>query len=55
MDWWQNPLNVLKGSDLDPKDHSVLIFSDTSNVGLGSHLDQYSAKGLWFDGEKGYT
>ena len=35
MDWWQNPLNVLKGSDLHPKDHSIQIFTNASNVGLG--------------------
>ena len=28
LEWWQNPINVLKGSDLHPKDHNILIFND---------------------------
>ena len=50
LDWWQNPANVMKGSDLHPKDHQ--IFTDASNEGWGAHLDQKSTKGLWSDQEK---
>ena len=40
LDWWQNPANVMKGSDLHPKDHSIQLFTDASNEGWGAHLDQ---------------
>ena len=33
LDWWQNPANVMKGSDLHPKDHSIQLFTDASNEG----------------------
>ena len=52
LDWWQNPTNVMKGSDLHPKDHSIQLFTDASNEGWGTHLEQTSAKGLWSDREK---
>ena len=55
LDWWQNPSNVMKGSDLHPKDHSIQLFTDASNEGWGAHLDQNSTKGLWSDRGKGYT
>ena len=42
----------MKGSDLHPKDHSIQLFTDASNEGLGAHLDQSSTKGLWSDQEK---
>ena len=48
LDWWQNPVNVIKGSDLHPKDHSIQLFTD----GWGTHLDPSSTKGLWSDQEK---
>ena len=53
LDWWQNPANVMKGSDLHPKDHSIQIFTDASNEGWGAHLDQSSTSGLWSPQEKG--
>ena len=52
LDWWQNPSNVMRGADLHPKDHSIQLFTDASNGGWGTHLDQSSTKGLWSDGEK---
>ena len=52
LDWWQNPSNVMKGSDLHPKDHSIQLFTDASNEGWGAHLDQKSTKSLWSDREK---
>ena len=52
LDWWQNPTNVMKGTDLHPKDHSIQLFTDASNEGWGAHLEQTSAKGLWSDREK---
>ena len=52
---WQNPINVMKGSDLHPKEHSIQLFTDASNEGWDTHLEQTSAKGLWSDVEKGYT
>ena len=47
--------NVMKRSDLYPKDHSIQIFTDTSNEGWGTHLEQIPTKGLWSDREKRYT
>ena len=52
LDWCQNPSNVMRGADLHPKDHSIQLFTDASNEGLGTHLDQSSTKGLWSDQEK---
>ena len=49
LDLWQNPSNVMKGADLHPKDHSIQLFTDASNEGWGTHLDQSSTKGLWSD------
>ena len=43
LDWWQNPINVIKGSDLHPKDHSIQLFT-ASNEGWGAHSEQTSAK-----------
>ena len=37
LDWWQDPANVMKGSDLHPKDHSIQLFTDASNEGWGAH------------------
>ena len=46
LDWWQNPTNVMKGSDLHPKDHNIQLFTDASNKGWGTHLEQSSTQGL---------
>ena len=53
LDWWQNPVNMMKGSDLHPKDHSIQLFADASNEGWGAHLEQSSTQGLWSPQEKG--
>ena len=55
LEWWQNPTNMMKSSDLHPKDHSNQLFTDTSNEGWGAHLEQTSTKGLRSDAEKSYT
>ena len=52
LDWWQNPVNVMKGANLHPKDHSIQLFTDASNKGWGAHLEQSSTKDLWSDQEK---
>ena len=52
LDWWQNPTNMMRGADLHPKDHSIQLFTDASNGGWGTHLDQTSTKGLWSDRKK---
>ena len=52
LEWWQNLANVIKGADLHPKDHRIHIFTDTSNEGLGAHLEQISTQGQWSDREK---
>ena len=43
----------MKGEDLHPKDHSIQLFTDASNEGWGTHLEQTSTKGLWSDRETG--
>ena len=53
--WWHNPVNMMKGSDFHPKDHSIQLFTDASNDGWGAHLDQSSTKGLGQNRRKGYT
>ena len=55
LDWWQKPANVMKGSELHPKDHSIQLFTDASNEGWGAHLDQSSTKGLWSEQQKKAT
>ena len=45
----------MKSSDHHPKDHSIQLFTDTSNKGWGAHLEQTCAKGLWLDREKNAT
>ena len=52
VEWWQNPTNVMKGTGLHPKNHSIQLLTDASNEGWGAHLDQVSTKGLSSDGEK---
>ena len=42
LEWWQNPTSVMKGADLYPKDHSIQLFTDTSNEGWGTHLGGFS-------------
>ena len=49
LEWWQNLANVMKGADLHPKDHNIQIFTNTSNEGSGTYLEQVSTKGLWSD------
>ena len=55
LDWWQNPANMMKGSDLHPKVDSIQLFTDASNEGWGANLDQSSTKGLWSKQEKRAT
>ena len=52
LGWWQNPSNMMRGADLDAKDHSIQLFTDASNEGWDAHLDQSCTKGLWSDREK---
>ena len=42
----------MKGADLHPKDHSIQLFTETSNEGWGAYLEQASTKGLGSDMEK---
>ena len=57
-------VNVMKGADLHPKDHSIQLFTDASNEGWGAHLDQRSTRSTRQNGlprvcgqtsKKGYT
>ena len=40
---------MMKGADLHPKDHGIQPFTDASNEGWGTHLEQASTKGLFLD------
>ena len=51
-EWWLNSQNILGGEFLHPRDHDVLIFTDTSNAGWGVHLNHDSTGGLWSQVEK---
>ena len=50
LEWWQNPVNMMKGADPHSKDHGIQIFTDTSNKGWA--VVQVSTKGLFSDREK---
>ena len=52
LDWWQNPSNMMRGADLHPQGHSIQLFTDASNKGWGTHVDQSSTKGLARPGKK---
>ena len=39
IDFWQNPTNMMKGTELHPKDHSIQLFTDASNEGWDTHLE----------------
>ena len=36
--WWMDPQNLLKGSNLQQKEHNMLMFTDASEKGWGAHL-----------------
>ena len=46
------PCSLMKGADLHPKDHSIQLFTDASNEGWVTHIDQTSTNVLWSDLEK---
>ena len=50
--WWLDPQNLLQGELLHPREHKKLIFTDSSNVGWGAHLDQDSTGRPWPPSEK---
>ena len=54
LDWWQNPSNVMKGADLHPKDHSIQLFTDSSNEGWGAQI-KILQRVCGQIGKKGYT
>ena len=49
--WWLDPDKVLKGQPLHPLQHTLQLFTDTSNEGWGAHLGDYTARGLWSKSE----
>ena len=60
-DHFSSPRVVAKPCNRDercgpsPQDHSIQIFTDTSNEGWGAHLEQVSKKIWGQTGKKGYT
>ena len=38
------PVNMLKASDLDPKDNNIQIFTKTPKIAWSAHLEQDSVK-----------
>ena len=55
LDRWQNPANVMRGADLHPKDHSIQLFSDSSNECWGYHLIKVLPRVCGQTRKKGYT
>ena len=47
LDWWLDEANVLKGQPLHPLQHAVQLFTDASNEGWGTHLGDFTARGVW--------
>ena len=45
--WWLEESNVLLGQPLHPLKHALQIFTDASNKGWGTHLDNHTARGTW--------
>ena len=45
--WWLEESNVLLGQPLHPLKHTLQIFTDASNEGWGTHLDDHTARGTW--------
>ena len=45
--WWLEESNVLLGQPLHPLKHALQIFTDASNEGWGTHLDDHTARGTW--------
>ena len=43
---------MLQGEHLHSREHEILIFTDSSNAGWGTHLGQNSTGGLWSLSEK---
>ena len=42
LEWWQNPSNVMKGSDLHPKDHSIQLYRRLKRrLGLSLRVNLY--------------
>ena len=52
LQWWKNPKNLEKGCPLHPQEHNTLIFTDASNQGWGTHLENLTVSGNWTDQEK---
>ena len=42
--WWMDPQNVLKGSNLHQREHSMLMITDASEKGWGGPLEQLYCK-----------
>ena len=47
LGWWLNEQNVLEGQPLHPLQHALQLFTDASNEGLGAHIGDYTARGVW--------
>ena len=54
LEVWQNPTKVMKGADFHPKNHSIQLFTDTSNEGWGAQ-SKLLQKVYGQTGKKGYT
>ena len=47
LGWWLNEQNVLEGQPLHPLQHALQLFTDASNEGWGTHLGDFTARGVW--------
>ena len=49
--WWKNQNNVLIGCSLRTEEHNLLLFTDASVKGWGTHLRNLTVSGIWSDTE----
>ena len=48
LQWWLQEDNVLTGQPLHPVKHALQIFTDALKEGWGAHLNEHTARGIWF-------
>ena len=47
LKWWLEESNVLQVQPLNPLEHTLQIFTDTSKEGWSTHVNEHTARGTW--------
>ena len=47
LKWWLEESNILQDQPLHPLKHVLQSFTDASKEGLGTYLNNHTAKGTW--------